>query len=241
MRPERIITIRGDVVLRPAGPWTPTVHALLRHLHAQNLPVPEPLELSDTTEILRVVHGDAGDDAWRHQTAPSALRSSGRLLRAIHDGTRSWVPPAGARWAVPVEGGQVIAHGDVKPPNMAWRAGRAVGLFDWDSARPAQPLSDIAYALYWFTPFDADRAERKRRGLKADTDWRGRIEAFLEGYGWDADDDVYEAICARRVRAIDEVEHFGCEGFEPAATWVRQGWPEVWRSQLPPKLPVIEK
>ena len=32
-------TIRhGDRVLRPAGPWTPTVHALLRHLERVGFP-----------------------------------------------------------------------------------------------------------------------------------------------------------------------------------------------------------
>ena len=30
-QPSRVFR-RGDTVLRPAGPWTPAVHALLRHL-----------------------------------------------------------------------------------------------------------------------------------------------------------------------------------------------------------------
>lgn len=29
---------RGDVVVRDAGPWTPTVHGLLRHLHRTGFP-----------------------------------------------------------------------------------------------------------------------------------------------------------------------------------------------------------
>ena len=28
----------GDTVRRPAGPWTPAVHALLNHLHAVGFP-----------------------------------------------------------------------------------------------------------------------------------------------------------------------------------------------------------
>ena len=34
----------GDTVRRPAGPWTPAVHALLGHLHATGFPgAPRPL------------------------------------------------------------------------------------------------------------------------------------------------------------------------------------------------------
>ncbi|MEU1283126.1 hypothetical protein [Kitasatospora sp. NPDC005856] len=36
----------GDTVRRPAGPWTPAVHALLEHLHAVGFrAVPRPLGL----------------------------------------------------------------------------------------------------------------------------------------------------------------------------------------------------
>ena len=43
--PVRIV---GRTVVRPARPWTPSVHALLRHLRARGLhhEVPEPLDES---------------------------------------------------------------------------------------------------------------------------------------------------------------------------------------------------
>ncbi len=38
----------GDTVRRAAGPWTPTIHALLRHLRASGLSmVPEPLGIDE--------------------------------------------------------------------------------------------------------------------------------------------------------------------------------------------------
>ncbi len=214
---------------RPAAPWTETVHSLLSHLRAAGLPVPEPLGIEGSVEQVRFVPGAAGDEAWPHQVSVGAVRSAGALLRAVHEATRGWVPPPSARWAVGSEGGPTICHGDPKPPNFAWRDGAAVGLFDWDVARPAPPTSDIAYALYWFAPFDDDDAELARRGLPINVDARARIDAFLEGYGWTEPFDVLEAVAFRRRQAVDEVIHLGAQGVMPQAQWVDDGWPQQWR------------
>lgn len=222
----------GDVVLRPAKPWTGTVHHLLRHLRDRGLPVPEPLGVVDGVERVGLVPGDAGQDAWPHQVHLDGVRSAGRLLRRVHDATRSWVPPTDAVWSVPVEGGPVVCHGDVQPANTAWRDGVAVGLFDWDGARPAQPLSDVAYALEWLAPFESDPSELRRRGLPPEPPRRARIDAFLDGYAWEGPLDVVDAVLARQQRAIDEVVHLGSAGHEPHATWASQGWPARWASKL---------
>jgi hypothetical protein len=49
----------GDTVRRPAGPWTPAVHALLDHLHAVGFRgAPRPLGLDDRgREVLTYVPG----------------------------------------------------------------------------------------------------------------------------------------------------------------------------------------
>ena len=232
MPAARSVRIVGDVVLRPAKPWTPTVHALLRHLHAEGLPVPEPLGIDGGVERVRLVPGDGGEDAWAHQTTTRSVASAGRLLRRIHDATRGWEPPPHAVWSVPPEGGDVICHGDPQPGNMSWRDGVAVGLFDWDAARPAPPLSDVAYALEWLTPFSTDPAGLHARGPTADVDRRSRIDALLDGYGWDGPIAVVDAVLARQQRAIDEVLHLGARGQEPHATWVAEGWPARWASKL---------
>ena len=69
MTAPRKIEISGDVVRRPAKPWTPTVHSLLGHLYAAGLPVPEPLDLDENTETVRLLPGAAGQDAWPHQVS----------------------------------------------------------------------------------------------------------------------------------------------------------------------------
>lgn len=222
MSDKRSILVRGDTVTRPTAPWTATIHSLLAHLVAQGLPVPEPLELTADHEVVRFVPGDTVDDTKSHEVPVASVRSAGRLLREIHDGTRTWRPPANAVWSVPPEGSSVVCHGDPKPANMAWHSGEAVGLFDWDSARPAVPMSDIAYAVTWFASHDRE-------------DFQTRVDALLEGYGWAGPFDPVEDVRRRRLQAIDEVEHLGRAGYEPERTWVEQGWPETWRKEMEPE------
>src|SRR3990170_9022199 len=80
------VTVVDGLVLRPARPWTATVHALLHHLRAQGLScVPEPVDVRDGIEGVRRLDGDAGPACWRHQLTEGAVRSAGALLRQIHD------------------------------------------------------------------------------------------------------------------------------------------------------------
>jgi Ser/Thr protein kinase RdoA (MazF antagonist) len=232
MAGDRSVRIRGDVVIRPRKPWTPTVQALLAHLYARGLPVPEPLGYDDREEQVRFLPGDAGDDAWPHQLGLGGVRSAGALLRQLHDASADWRPPATARWSVPFDAGPVVCHGDPQPANFAWRDGRAVGLFDWDGARPGDPVSDVAYALLWFTPFNADEVELRRRGFTGAPNLSSRAEALLDGYGWSEPIDVVDTAVTRHARAIDEVVWLGARGHEPHASWVAAGWPERWRADL---------
>ena len=231
------------IVERPRKPWTPTVQALLGHLRTEGLPVPEPLGYDDDHEYVGLIAGDAGQDAWRHLSEPDGLRSAGALLRQLHDATTRWRPPSDAIWSVPPSTGddgtdgsdrvsRVICHGDPQPANFAWRDGRAVGLFDWDAARPAGRLSDLAYGLLWMVPVGAEPAELERCGFPEVPDRRARAEAFLDGYGWQQPVDVVEVALARHEQAIDEVVLLAEHGHQPHADWVAAGWPQRWRSGL---------
>lgn len=211
---ERTIRIADGVVRRPMKPWTSTVHGLLSYLHGCGLPVPEPLGYDARFEYVRLVEGDAGADAWPHQLSLDGVRSAGALLRDIHDATAEWPVPSDAVWSAPHTGGAVICHGDPKPANMAWRDGQAVGLFDWDAARPGDRLEDVAYALIWLAPFESNPAELERRGFAAAPARRARVAAFLDGYGWREPFDVVEEVVRRHAKAIDEVVWLGERGHE---------------------------
>ena len=238
MPEQRRIVIRDQVVERPRKRWTPTIQSLLRRFRQDGLPVPEPLGYNDHLEYVGLVAGDAGDDAWRHQLDCDGVRSAGALLRRLHDVSTRWVPPEDATWSVPgsageVSGvGEVICHGDPQPANFAWQDGRAVGLFDWDAARPGSRLEDVAYGLLWMVPVGADPAELERRGFASPPDRRARAEAFLDGYRWCGTIDVVEVALARHRQAIDEVELLAAQGHQPHLGWVADGWPQRWRSGL---------
>ncbi|WP_405062600.1 aminoglycoside phosphotransferase family protein [Kribbella sp. NBC_01505] len=224
----RPVRVADGIVTRTAAAQTATVHAFLRHLRAQGLEdvVPEPLSLDGTTETLRLVEGDAGGDAWQHQHRLEGLESAARLLRRIHDASRSWVPPADAVFgqsALAAPQAEVFCHGDPGPWNFAWRDGQAVGLFDWDYLHPGSPLDDVAYALFWFAPTRADQHCLDWHHFPAVPDRRERIEHFLAAYGPTQPFDVVDAIISRGQATIDLELSLAAQGIEPQRTWVADG------------------
>ncbi|GAA1838735.1 hypothetical protein GCM10009682_63820 [Luedemannella flava] len=142
----RYVRVDGDRVDRPAGWWTPTVHALLRHLHEVGFTrVPVPLEVVDGREVLGFIPGESGADGWRQVVPEAGLRAFAHLLRDFHQASAGFVAPPDARWALadgPARAGEVICHGDFGPWNVVWRDGLPVGLVDFDFAQPGDPLDD---------------------------------------------------------------------------------------------------
>ncbi|WP_350277631.1 aminoglycoside phosphotransferase family protein [Kribbella sp. HUAS MG21] len=232
----RPVTIADGVVTRPASAQTATVHAFLEHLRGQGLEdvVPEPLSNDGTTETLRLIEGDAGGDAWYHQHDLEGLESAARLLRRIHDASRSWVPPTDAVFGHPVlaRGGRMFCHGDPGPWNFVWRDGRAVGLFDWDYLHPGDPVDDIAYALFWFAPTRADHHCRNWHHFPEVPDRRTRIHHFLTAYGPTPPFDVVDAIITRGQATITLIHSLAAQGTEPQRTWATNGLPEQQATEL---------
>lgn len=230
MAEPREIRIENGTVRRPRKAWTETVHALLRHLRAAELPVPEPFGIDDRFEYVALVPGLDGDSAWPDGVSTDGARSLGQLLRRVHDATADWTPPAEAHWSVPHRGGAVICHGDPKPANIAWHDGVASGLFDWDAARPGDPGDDLAYALLWTVPLNGDPSLPVT--ASESTLCRERAAALLDGYGWTGPFGIVDQALRRHELAIHEVEWLGAQGHEPHAEWLAQGWPQRWRGDL---------
>jgi hypothetical protein len=90
----------GDTVRRVPGPWTPAVHALLRHLEAVGFDgAPRFLGIDERgREILSFVEGETmPPDVWGFRD-DAVLVGVGRLLRRYHDAASGFVPPPEARW-----------------------------------------------------------------------------------------------------------------------------------------------
>ncbi|MDH6627257.1 hypothetical protein M2271_005081 [Streptomyces sp. LBL] len=133
----------GDTVRRPAGPWTPAVHALLTHLHEAGFrAAPRPLGIDERgREVLTFVPGDViWPDRFARVEPALQLARVARLIRDFHDAVQDFIPPPDAQWQVliPAEGAEIIAGVRTsgfapcspveRPTGAKWRGGCAAAL-----------------------------------------------------------------------------------------------------------------
>lgn len=212
------VELRGDEVHRRAGEWTPTVHALLRHLQDVGFAaVPRPLDLLDGVEVLSFVPGGEATHS------DEELARVAELIRAFHEATRSFVAPADAHWQFMVGApreGDVICHNDLAPDNVIYEpAGVPCALIDWDLAAPAPPLWDLAWAAYRFVPL-YDETTCVRLGYPVGRQSE-RLRLLCDAYGLRERDELLETVCERIRVLYDTARVWGEAG--------RPGWREVWR------------
>lgn len=222
---------------RPAGPWTPAVHGLLRHLEAVGYEyAPRVLGFDDQgREVLTWIGGESGPDGWAKVVDDQGLIIFAHLLRDYHDAVAGYRPPDTTRWSTttggPV-GDEVICHGDFGPWNTVWHGARPVGIIDWDHARPAPRLHDVAYALEYVAPFrDDDMCTRWLR-YPQPPDRRHRLEVFAAAYGLTDTAGLVDAVLTVQERGIGAVRRLAEEGHEPQATWVAEGYLDELRARV---------
>ncbi|GIE99381.1 phosphotransferase enzyme family protein [Paractinoplanes rishiriensis] len=210
----------GDTVRRPAGPWTPAVHALLGHLHDCGFEgAPRPLGLDERgREVLTFVPGEVLYPALPDD---DGLRRVGRLIRDFHDAVAGFVPPADARWQalVPTDGDEIIAHCDLAPWNLVTGAG-GLTFIDWDVASPATRLWDLAYACHGFVPLASYAGEPAHR-----------LRVLADAYGLDERQRIaLVPLLARRSMAMyDFLAEQSALGVQPWTRHWAEGHGDSWR------------
>ena len=198
----------GDTVVRPAGPWTPTVHRFLRHLRAAGFAAaPVPIAITDAgQDVVSFVAGRVSEDLGDPLVGSEGmLRSAAVLLRDFHAASRGFLeidrqPQA---WMLePREPRELVCHGDFAPYNVAVEGGRAVGLIDFDTAHPAPALWDLAYAVYRWAPLFSPSHQGGVFDLGTQLQ---RAALFCDGYGATPDDRrrLPEMIVARLRSLVD--------------------------------------
>lgn len=170
----------GDTVRRPAGPWTPAVHALLAHLHEAGFGgAPRPLGTDERgREVLTFIPGTAAWPGRFHLLDDDAqLGRAARLIRDFHDAVATFTPPPGARWQalIPADGDEIIAHHDLAPWNLII-GDQQWAFIDWDTAAPGTRLWDLAYAMHGFAPLSASPAYQRH-------DAGRRLRVIADAYG----------------------------------------------------------
>lgn len=219
----------GDTVRRSAGPWTPAVHALLRHLERAGFAAaPRVLGMDDRgREVLSYLPGEAmpwtdWPDYMRSTDGPARIAA---LLRRYHDAVRDFRPPPGAVWRNPLApaDGELVRHGDFSPFNTLWQDGQPVGLVDWDFAQPGRAVTDLAYLAWTVVPLQgAGRA--REYGFDGPVDRTGRLRALCAAYGGE-----YEpaAVVAEAVDAIlterDQTAELAARGVYPWTAFAADG------------------
>lgn len=223
----------GDTVHRPTGPWTPVVHDFLRHLHARGFEgAPEPLGFDEQgREILTFIEGEvlgtpqdpagplilvAWPEAWR---SDDALEAAGRLLRRLHEASRGFTTEH-TDWRLfdrAMRPGEILCHADHGPWNAVYADGRPVALIDWDSARPDEPLFDLASAAWHFVPLLAEE-EAATLGF-SDLSYGRRLRLFLDAYGLADRSRFIEALQWSLLRQSEHPRYWGL-GPEETASFV---------------------
>lgn len=148
----------GEVVHRPAGFWSPSVHLLLNHLRRVGFrAAPEPRGFdADGNEVLTFIEGEVSNYPYSQAAlSQEALETAAQLLRSYHDASATFVSRAtrDLAWMLPPqEPTDVICHGDYAPYNVVFDGCQAVAIIDFDTAHPGPRTWDVAYALYRWSP-----------------------------------------------------------------------------------------
>jgi hypothetical protein len=218
----------GGTVRRDTGPWTPAVHALLRHLEAAGFDAaPRVLGIDEHgREVLTYIEGEAAHAPW-----PARLRTDGSLadvallLRRFHDAVASFHPSSDALWRAgpkPLLTGEIVRHGDFAPWNIIWREDEPVGIIDWDFAVPGPPILDVAQLALAAIPLSTDNIVRDA-GFSSPPDFSRRLSVICDAYGRVESAEVLAAIDDMQHAELARLLEYGTAGREPWATFLRRG------------------
>lgn len=153
----------GNTVRRPAGPWTPAVHELLRHLEAARFTRAQRalgIDAAQGLEIISYLEGQVAMRPWPDDfAAETGIAAAAEWLREYHQAVKTYQPRPGSQWRAPDapdwQPGMIVRHGDLGPWNMVWNAGRLAGFIDWDLAEPGTVMEDIAQLAWYCIPLTA--------------------------------------------------------------------------------------
>lgn len=211
----------GDTVRRATGPWTPTVHAFLRHLEAAGFTEAPRVMGTDERgrEILSFIDGETvgDDDPWPVWSgSEDTLVGAIEILRRFHDVSAGFEPPEGARWRFPGAPGPaaIVVHGDWAPYNVVWRDGRVVGVIDWDLARPGDPLDDLAFAAWQWAPLHHPAMIERGPVGPWQPDRERRLGLLLDTYGLEERSGFIGRVARRMHASIDGIERGAAGGDE---------------------------
>ncbi|MFC9647399.1 phosphotransferase [Streptomyces sp. NPDC056937] len=197
--------------------WTPAVHELIRHLkdagfpYSKDIGFPYPPRVrgidEERREALTCLDGESGPQGWAKVVDDAGLVSLARFLRGYHDAVAGFRLHEGLSRCTGESGpggGEVSCHGDFGPWSIVWQRQDPLGIPDWDCARPADRLHDVA-ALEFVAPFRDDAECLRRLRYPEPPDRRHRLELFADAYGLTSADGLSGVVIDVQQTATEQV------------------------------------
>jgi hypothetical protein len=228
-RDDHLLTRSGEAVRHPQHPWSGSTRALLTHLNTVGFRYsPRLIGVEDEQDVLSFIPGRSGADGWAPAVDERGLLAGARLLRAYHDAVSNWRGDDGLVWFDGSSGtggsGRIVCHGDFHPCNIVWDGLTPVGLLDYEYARVAQPIDDVAYACEYFVPFRDDVECIRWLRYPEPPDRRRRLSLFAEGYGLRSVDGLVEQVITMQQHMRDLIVRLAREGVPRQVGLVRDGF-----------------
>ena len=228
-REDHLLSRSGTGVRHPWHPWSAATRALLSHLETVGFSYsPRLVGSDDGHDLLSYIPGRSGADGWAPAVDERGLVAGARLLRAYHDAVMDWRADNDLVWFDGSRGtgglGRIVCHGDFHPCNIVWDGLAPVGLLDYEYARVAQPIDDVAYACEYFVPFRDDAECIRWLRYPEPPDRRRRLSLFAEAYGLPSVDGLVEHVITMQQRMRDLIVRLAQEGLPRQVDLVRNGF-----------------
>jgi hypothetical protein len=193
-----------ETVRRPTRPWTPTIHALLRHVRDRGFDLaPEPLGFDDQDrEIVTFIPGETV--GWSLPW-PDWIRDDdllvevGSALARYHWAVVDFRPAGPVPWpsgSAPLGPSELVCHHDLAPYNVVAIDGHLRGIIDWDLAGPGPAVSDLAFVAWQWVPLHGPRVTNFL-GWTQPPERARRLRLLLDAYGLDDRTSFLDSVVAR--------------------------------------------
>jgi 8-oxo-dGTP diphosphatase len=217
----------GGTVRRPTGPWTPTIHALLRHLADRGVPhLPAVLGIDAAgREVLTYLEGHV-TDTLEETLTDRQLVAAMQWLRGCHRAVADF-HPEGPIWRLEphrVEKDAIVCHNDFAAYNMAFDGDRMTGVFDWDVAGLAYPIDDLSFFAWNSLPLC--------RPSGSDEWVAGRLRLMAASYGEFGGRAILDNVEARISGAADTIAAGQAAGDQGMLNLRNVGEPDRMRRRL---------
>ncbi|WP_414939712.1 phosphotransferase family protein [Amycolatopsis sp. cmx-11-51] len=202
------VTLRDNVVLRPASPSSAFVAALLDLFEKRGFQgAPRYLGSDDGMDIFSYVPGDvpARFGVWSDEQVAAA----GALLREMHEASRG--SELAGRFPV-------VCHHDAGPNNVVFVDDVPTAFIDFDTAAPGSPLEDFGY-MAWTWCIASKRTTPVRRQAE-------QVRILADAYGLDVSERGVVVDCALERQARNArfwAEILASPGSAPASASVIAG------------------